>query len=736
MKPQSSTLGKFSSAFLALAVGVMDVAAQSGVFRLSSGSYSVKEAGPAAMITVSRTGGSSGTVTVNFQTVDQANEATSGVDYIPTNGSLTFPQGVTSQSFGVPILQDAVHETNQTILVELTGVEGGTASLGSIYFATITITDDDACGYIVTPSTRTHNAGEAGVFSFNASATEGCPLTPFSNVAWLGVLGVNGEIVDYSLDANSGSTARTGKITVGNKTFTVTQQAPDESIPVVTFSAPAANSRQTNRTITVTGRASDNAAITLVEYRLENTNSPPGEFLPANGLTTWTAVVSNLVPGTNIVRVRAHDSAQLISEEVARRFMFVEVSPLTLSTNGIGIGSISPLKNGQVLDVGREYTISARPGRKYFFSGWTGSLESGANPLTFTMEPDFALQANFALSPFINLSGTYSGLFHEESVTRHESSGFLSARISDVGAFSAKLILGGKRISFSGHLSLDGTTTNVLDRPETGELTIVLGFYDLSGGGDVLTGSVSNANWVASLTAVRAYSSYGLGTAPQAGRYTLLVPGDDDNAATEPGGDSYGSASVDTRGGAKFQLVLADGTTATQKVPIGTNGWCPIYVPLYKTGGSIQGWAAFADLENSDFTGTFAWIKPVFSTAKYYSNGFALSKDFSGARYRPSTNETDRLLPFISGHLKFSGVNLIPAFENAVEVGAGGTVANQGTNRMTFTLSRSTGLFRGTVTPPDADRSMPFKGAIHRGLGIGSGHFFGTDQSGRVELSE
>jgi hypothetical protein len=673
---------------------------------------------------------------VSFQTVaDGGGTATAGEDYISTNGTLTFPPGTTSQSFNVPILQDTLHETNETITVDLMGTEGGNASIDSNYrSAKITIIDDDSCTYTIDPPTRTHNSDEAGLFSFSATATEGCWPVPTSNVPWLTVQGTNDGPVVYSLDFNFGSTDRIGKITFGNKTFILTQRAPDESIPVITFSAPAANSRQTNQTITVTGRASDNAAVTRVEFRLENTNGPPGEFFPAEGLTSWTAVVSNLVPGTNIVRVRALDSAQLFSEEVARVFMFVEVSPLTLSTNGLG--SITPLRNGQFLDVGKDYTLIARPARKYFFSGWSGGLETGANPLTFTMETGLSLQANFALSPFIELAGTYNGLFHEDSVTRHESSGFLSARISDVGAFSAKLIVGGKRISFSGQLSLDGTTTNVLDRPDTGQLTVVLGFYDLLGGSDLLTGSISNASWSATLTAVRAFSDYELGAAPQAGRYTLLLPGDDENAGTEPGGDSYGSASVDTRGGAKFQLVLADGTTATQKVGVGTNGWCPIYVPLYAAGGSIQGWALFANAIDSDFTGTFAWIKPALATARYYSNGFALAKVFSGASYRPSTNDLDRLLPFTDGGVEFGAGNLASPFENPVGVSASGSVTNLGTNRMTFTLSRSTGLFRGTVTPPDSTRSVPFKGALHRGLEMGSGYFLGTNQSGRATLSE
>jgi hypothetical protein len=89
------------------------------------------------------------TVTVNYATAPDtggANPATAGSDYTPTSGTLTFNPGQTVQTVSVPVLADAdATETNETFLVNISGVTGGA-----------TITDAQAVGTITpngTPGT-------------------------------------------------------------------------------------------------------------------------------------------------------------------------------------------------------------------------------------------------------------------------------------------------------------------------------------------------------------------------------------------------------------------------------------------------------------------------------------------------------------------------------------------------------------------------------------------------------
>jgi len=106
----------------------------------SDATYSVDEAGVAATITVSRTGSTSGSATVNYATADVS--AVAGVDYTATNGTLSFADGEASQTFSVPILDDALVEGNETIVLTLSGASG--VNLGAVAEAQLTITDNDS----------------------------------------------------------------------------------------------------------------------------------------------------------------------------------------------------------------------------------------------------------------------------------------------------------------------------------------------------------------------------------------------------------------------------------------------------------------------------------------------------------------------------------------------------------------------------------------------------------------
>ena len=68
-------------------------------------------------VTVVRTGGSAGTLTVDFATADGT--AIAGQDYTATSGTLTFSGGETSKTFQVPITEDAPTETNETFTISL-----------------------------------------------------------------------------------------------------------------------------------------------------------------------------------------------------------------------------------------------------------------------------------------------------------------------------------------------------------------------------------------------------------------------------------------------------------------------------------------------------------------------------------------------------------------------------------------------------------------------------------------
>jgi hypothetical protein len=103
-------------------------------------------------VTVSRTGNTSGTATVDYTTFDEtpagAGHATQASDYEIAAGTLTFAPGEASKTFTVLIVNDNIVEGPETLGLTLSNPTGTGVTLGSPSSAEITIIDDDN-----TPST-------------------------------------------------------------------------------------------------------------------------------------------------------------------------------------------------------------------------------------------------------------------------------------------------------------------------------------------------------------------------------------------------------------------------------------------------------------------------------------------------------------------------------------------------------------------------------------------------------
>jgi hypothetical protein len=89
-----------------------------------------------AIITLVRIGATNGTVAVDFNTSDGS--ATAGIDYTATTGTVTFADGVPTNTFAIPILARGALETNRTVKLTLSNSTGG-ATLGSLVHAQLTI---------------------------------------------------------------------------------------------------------------------------------------------------------------------------------------------------------------------------------------------------------------------------------------------------------------------------------------------------------------------------------------------------------------------------------------------------------------------------------------------------------------------------------------------------------------------------------------------------------------------
>lgn len=129
----------------------------------SSAAYSIGEGGGTATITVNRIDGTEGTDSVNFATSDGTATGgpacTAGVDYVGNSGTLNFADGVSSQTFGITICEDALLKGNETINLALSMPIG--ASLGTPNTAVLTILDNDTPTPTSTPTQAPTNTPTA-----------------------------------------------------------------------------------------------------------------------------------------------------------------------------------------------------------------------------------------------------------------------------------------------------------------------------------------------------------------------------------------------------------------------------------------------------------------------------------------------------------------------------------------------------------------------------------------------
>ncbi|HYE63971.1 MAG TPA: Calx-beta domain-containing protein, partial [Pyrinomonadaceae bacterium] len=113
-----------------------------GTLQFSAATYSVNEGDGTATITVTRTGGSSGAVAVQYGTV-AGGTATADSDHQIATGTVSFADGETaSKSFTVTVIDDSTYEGDETVNLALSDPAGG-ATLGSQSTAVLTIVDND-----------------------------------------------------------------------------------------------------------------------------------------------------------------------------------------------------------------------------------------------------------------------------------------------------------------------------------------------------------------------------------------------------------------------------------------------------------------------------------------------------------------------------------------------------------------------------------------------------------------
>src|SRR5947199_29372 len=233
-------------------IRILNALGQAPVVQFDSATYSVDENGGSATITVTRSGVLSGVLTVRYATSNGT--ATAPADYTAKSGTLTFNAGETIKTFTIPIVNDTLHESDETVNLTLSNPTGG-ATLGTPDTAVLTIIDNDTGGVLKFSSATysvnegvlsgkaiikvTRSGGSASGVTVNYSTSDGTATAGSDYAATSGTLtfgaGVTSKtfaipIVKDTLDESD----KTVNLTLSNPTGGATLGTPDTAVLTIT----------------------------------------------------------------------------------------------------------------------------------------------------------------------------------------------------------------------------------------------------------------------------------------------------------------------------------------------------------------------------------------------------------------------------------------------------------------------------------------------------------------------
>lgn len=211
--------------------GMLDVAAaynwlggntgptlSAGSLEFSVASYSVDENVATLNVTLKRTGGSTGAVSVDYASSDGT--ATAGTDYQAVSGTVSLADGQVSASFPVTIIDDTIYEGDEDFTLTLSNPQGG-ATLGTLNVARAIILDNEPAP---TPSVLSLAAATASVDESGPSIT----LQVRRSGGLSGVVSVSYQTVNGTATAGSDFAAQSGVLS-----FAAGQRVASIVVPII-----------------------------------------------------------------------------------------------------------------------------------------------------------------------------------------------------------------------------------------------------------------------------------------------------------------------------------------------------------------------------------------------------------------------------------------------------------------------------------------------------------------------
>lgn len=485
---------------------------------------------------------------------------------------------------------------------------------------------------------QTAIAGATAVFAVSASGT-----APFTYQWFNGATAVPGATtatltMPNVSDANAGNYSVVISNSLGSATSSV--------VALSVLDPPVISLQPVDQNVIAGADASFHVAVS---------GTPPFTIQWFDG---GTAIATGTKPTLNLVNVSAAEegnysvvignSAGSVTSSVAALSVIsppvIMSQPLTQSVAAgtnvslhVGVSGTPPFMiqwfdNGTAMAAGTKMTlrlanVSAAEAGNYYatIQNAAGAVTSATATLTVT---------NASTSPpitnaFAPLAGAYNGLFYQtnESILPDitvETAGLLSNCVVQTnGIYSASVSLGGFSYPLAGALDGSGDDSEVVSCAANGlsNLNVTL-HLDMTGATGQITGSVSNMDagnpWTSSLLADLATNALPV----PVGSFSMLLTPPPTSQGNSPVYYGSGLLANSDAGVIVSEVVMPDGTSFSQSVPVAKDGTIPLYASLYGGLGLAEGWI---NLSNGVPSGSITWVRPDgLPTVNGYPPGFTM----------------------------------------------------------------------------------------------------------------
>lgn len=688
--------------------------------------------------------------------------ATAGRDYTRPATSLRFEPGELTKTVTVPLLDDTLIESNETLIITLSEPADPAVSRTAPFTATYTLQSDDLAAQI-TSNPVGQIAAVGTPVTFTATATG----NPIPTLEWrrngTRIAGANTEtlLLPSATLANAGTYSM--KATVSNTSATTTN-APLTLVDQTPVSVPGATTA--TATLRVKFASPERPtfkwfrdAVPLTDLPSKITGSSSSSLIIRNLALTDAATYTCEVT-TSAGSLMGAPTNLIVYDSVPE--VISAVPPLIIPTAMVSENINYPLPiNADPLKTPTKFSIRGLPpGIK--FDPVTGRLFGRATQSgifdNIQITPSNAKGAGtkvtarmeiLPLSP--SVIGSYIANIERDPTVNQQLGGSLSLTVTSTGSCSGSLRSAGSTFPFKGALDTraaggDPSTLIVIPRGKSLP-SLVLDLDFILASATTINGSLT-VDGLAPTAAVSGHVCLPASNDRQ-GYHTAtfdLTNNLDVGEESLPQGTGFLTFSVPASGTVRMTGILPDGTGITLSSRISSSGNLPAFLPLYRATGSILVALNVANDSNRSVTGALTWSRnPQAASQRSYRLGFApIDYTATGGLYNvpaiglpamglPNTPDNARLT-FLQGLISTAVASPDITFTlGSSSAGSFPTFASgNNPNRVALSLNRRTGTFTGQFTlinPLSATKNLTrlatFKGVIAQDSGAlsGGGYF-------------